>query len=141
MWTNYLKLGSLLLMAICTACHQNIDYIVKGDWIYINQTPHQISIQGKFENIILPAYGQDSIQITAGEGPKNVEPSNYVSPFESKCNIIINDTVHIAINKGSISEVGNYRTVKVGYNHFRFTYIFTNKSIEELLEQKQKQTL
>ena len=82
MWTNYLKLGSLLLMAICTACHQNIDYIVKGDWIYINQTPHQISIQGKFENIILPAYGQDSIQITAGEGPKNVEPSNYVSPFE-----------------------------------------------------------
>ena len=137
MWTNYLKLGSILLVIMCTACHGITEYIVKGDWIYVNETPYQIEVQGKFENIVMSAYGRDSIQIQAGEGPKNVEPQNYVSPFEGNCNITVNDTLQVATH--ILSDVDNYQAVKIKNNHFRFTYTFTNEIIEELLKSKQEQ--
>ncbi|MDR0765578.1 MAG: hypothetical protein LBF09_01400 [Odoribacteraceae bacterium] len=128
---RFLLPGSLLVVGmIAFSCNVRYDAPVSSDWVFVNKTTSTIEVQDKIFNSFVLQPDSTYIFQESGEGPDGIKPEGYYSPYGASSTIIVDDTIRHILSKGeSISNVKNYKAEKVGYNYYRFTYIFTRDSI------------
>ena len=135
-YQHCLLIGISLLLALAS-CHQSIDYWVRAEWIYINETSQPIGFSARgFDTIIAP---MDSFIISEdSEGPKNVSEESYEIPFtdpivnygSSQC--LTYDPVNDSIGKGEGPfGLENYEREKLAERYYEFTYRFTEEEFAE----------
>ena len=119
-----LGISSVLMMK---SCYQKVDARVTGEWVCINETAHIIEVKAKVFNSFILQPGESYTFIGSGEGPENITEKEYISPYSlGGTKVIVNNTDEYVLAKGeSITDTENYQVEKLGYNHFRFTYRFT----------------
>ena len=116
----------LFINLLFYSCHEEIDYVVKADWNYINNSSHKISVLGRdtFDIAINETY----IIKEVGEGSKDVTESSYVSPFFGfSTKVIYDGEVEVILSDGEgITDTKNYESEKISARYYKFTYIFTD---------------
>jgi hypothetical protein len=125
---HFLHLGSLFILAlVMVGCKGNVDARVIGDWVFENASPHKIEVVSKNFNSFVIEPGESYTYSDSGEGPENVTPDDYLSPYREGDKIIYNDVItHLLQKEESITDVRNFTSEKVSARHYRFTYIFTD---------------
>lgn len=122
-WMNFLLIGNFIVLL--SAC-KDIDYVVKGDYIYINSTKHVVDIDN---------YGlspRDTFIIkTNGMGEKDITHMNYIVPSELSGLVIFDglkcSKMYRGDNGQGIMNLRSYEHKKIEARHYQFTYTFTEK--------------
>lgn len=135
-WRHYLILGSYILVLNSTlSCKSDIDYVMLGDYIHVNNTDTVININGNRSFKINSK--QSHIINILGDGPEVVTEKNYVPPFTFVV-ITYNDTLCDTLTSGPKAGLGegilgidNYTSEKVADRHYKFTYTFTQADIDK----------
>ena len=131
--TNFLLLGSFLIISSLLFSCEKVDYRVRAEWIYINETPYKIEVKARTFDIFTILPGETFFYKEDGDGPKNMQPKNYFPPCRSGTVIILDDTTEYELVKGeSITNVENYTIEKVGTNYYSFTYVFNEENLNWL---------
>lgn len=131
--TRYLICGfSVLLFYGC----EKKDAPVNADWVFVNGSSHTLHIdneRGSELNFTLTPGERTTIYIEDGTGPENVTPKNYVTLFEfSKTIITIDNSIEYVLSSSDrIRHIGSYEAEKIGYNHYKFTYTFTDSEVAQ----------
>ncbi len=128
-WMPYLIIGTSIILLLNSCTSGETEYIVKANYIYINNTNHIIEVLNS--KTINP---NETLQITfEGEGEKNTTETNYVPPFESgsvikyntsKCYIIKPNGLGFGRGEGPAG-IQNYEWRKISERYYEFTYHFT----------------
>ena len=130
-WTHFLRLGSLFTLITVIGCKGQVDALVKADWVYENTSSHKIEVVSKDFNSFVIQPGESYTYSESGEGEENIKPENYVSPYNAGDRIIIDDDTPIVLStRQSITNIENYQSEKIGNNHYRFIYRFTDEIIQ-----------
>ena len=148
MWTNYLKLGlKRIIFSLFLISCADIDYSADSDWIYINQSQYEITVElgsGEYignngENFTLKPQAQDTVKIRAFSTKENQKASDFDSPYHYEgATLTINGKKYKTEKPEGIAGIQNYKSRKLGDNYFQFTYTFTDEYIEELLKSAQE---
>lgn len=127
-----LLLGSVFgMLVLLFGCKGKVDDYYKAEWVFVNKTAHDIEIVSKAFNSFVIAPNRSHTYTNSGLGPKNMEPDNFTSPYSFGDKIMIGDREeHILTEGESITDVKNYIPLKLEYNYYRFTYAFTESSIQ-----------
>ena len=127
-WMRFLTLGiSLMCMPTFVQCKKRVDYFVRADFVYVNNTDLVIEVKSGADNFTIKPQETDTIKIN-GEGPQEVTEKNYLPPFQGG-QIIIYGNIKcdtLTIPRESITGIDNYTSEKIGERYFRFTYTFTD---------------
>ena len=117
----------LFINLLFYSCHEEIDYVVKADWNYINNSSHKISVLGRHDTFDIDI-NEIYIIKQEGDGSKDVTESAYVPPFFSfDTKIIYDGEVEVILSNGEgITDTKNYESEKIGTRYYKFTYIFTD---------------
>jgi hypothetical protein len=121
---QFLLIGSLFFLIGCNT--KDIDYVVKADWVYVNNSNHSIEVQGS-KSFMLPVLETYTIH-QSGEGSKDITEESYYAPLSQGATKIIFDGNKEITITGSITDRTNYVAEKLALRHYRFTYVFTNKN-------------
>lgn len=146
MLMNYLRYGSVLLLcSLIMGCNTtNTEWMHRGEWVYVNESMHEIQIIGvetyKYgdSDTFTVLQGETYIVNTWSDGAKDVSAESMPFPLEKAinggCNIIIdgNITIQLEPYKG-ICDRNEYEVEKLGRAHYRFTYIITDETVDEIL--------
>ncbi len=127
----------LFLIAVASLCclfagcgSPEIDYVVKADWVYINDTEHTIEVKG-FYNFTLEPQGSYTIY-QDGDGPEQTTEESYIAPFVFGIStIVIDGETEIPIGDSGITDRKNYTSEKIADRHYKFTYTFTDADFPE----------
>lgn len=126
-----LRFGGLFIVLAVMGCKGEVDAFVKADWVFENASSHKIEVISKNFNSFVIQPGESYTYSEAGEGPENIAPDNYVSPYGAGDKIIVDEGIAHILQKGeSITDVQNFDAEKVQNNYYRFTYAFTDGSIQ-----------
>ena len=137
----------VILSIIISACAKENEYS-NADWIYLNESKYEITIQygidpsscdGYEKNFILNPNAKHIIEIRYDLGFPNMQAPDFICPYREGARITINHRVFELRSPNSIAHIINYQSRKLGYNYYQFTYTFTDEYIEELLKSKQEQ--
>jgi len=132
-WMRYLIIGVISIFASCTKI---TEYVVKADYIYINETNHIIELLSS--ETIKP---NDTLKITfEGDGGKNITETSYVPqyPFGEgstikydnlKCDFL-NSGLKVGQGEGP-SGIQNYEWKKISERYYEFTYHFTEEEYNQ----------
>lgn len=127
-WMRYLTLGTSFLVILSIAsCKKHVDYLVKGTYVYVNNTDSLIDV--KNAPYVFTIKSKESYTIEQiGDGTKEITEKNYVAPFSGGQIITYGNNMcdTLLVSKESISGIENYMSEKVGERHYKFTYTFTD---------------
>lgn len=131
-WMRYLIGG---VVSVFVSCTENTEYVVKADYIYINETNHTIEVLSA--KTINP---NKTLKITiTGDGGKNITETSYVPPFESgsvikynssKCYIIKPNGLGFGRGEGPAG-IQNYEWKKISERYYEFTYHLTEEEYKK----------
>ena len=140
---NSLRLGSIVLFCwLLSGCDTSrTEYVHHGEWVYRNESSHKIEIKGAaiLETTTIMAPTQTYCSDFWSDGVKDITPDAIGFPFEYlpqiECRMTIDDskTILLAPNK-SVRDRSNYQIEKLGTNYFRFTYVFTDDNLADLIK-------
>lgn len=136
-WMRYLTLGLIIsLLVQLTSCKDPTFQII-SEVNLINETNYKVEFPLGYEKYNVTPKSKTAITEIGygrGKGKNSIQSSNFASPFysinnmddftikfgQTKClaNIKINDD-------HSIRDIKNFVVEKIGENHFKFTYTFT----------------
>lgn len=133
--------GSIILLGIIFYSCAKLEYVHKVDWVYVNESSHNIKIEGivHFTHYVEFNFNvqKEDIHVIQyqGEGEKNTKPEYFPLPsFKEDCKLLTNGS-EFKISEGkSIWNRNNYIVEELGFNYYKFTYTFTDKNIAELKE-------
>jgi hypothetical protein len=132
-WMRYSHIGINLLLIFAVSCGGATDYIVKADWVYINESSYSINY-GFVNGFSVLNSGEVYKFHESSEGSSSINEDSYVAPFGLSEIIIYNnikcDTLYVGDNaRGDNAEgilgVDNYKIIKISERYYEFTYIFT----------------
>ena len=139
-YQHYLLIGISLLLSF-SACEEQVDYRVRADWIYVNETPNSVEILGvdrldrQSFTTIAPGDSVTASQDT--EGPETVTEKSYVPSFLGYT-IRYADSLCRSYRPGATVEEGegpfatvNYESEKLAERYYKFTYEFTEEEFAE----------
>lgn len=132
-WMPFLRLGSLLILIAFMGCKEKekIDAFIKADWVFKNTSTHNIEVVSKDFNSFIIQQGESYTYSESGEGPEDITPNDYISPYRAGDKIIVDNSVPIILQKGeSITSVTNYEAKKVRNNYYIFTFTFTDDVVD-----------
>ena len=131
----------LLLCCMIMGCNTNrTEWVHHGEWTYINESAHEVQITG----VETYNYGDsDTFTVLPDEtyivnawsvGPQDLPAESMPFPLGKECSIIIDgkSTIPLAPNK-DIYNRNEYEVEKLGRAHYRFTYVITDKVIDDIL--------
>ena len=148
MWMNSLRLGSIVmfcwLLSGCDTSHT--EYVHHGEWVYRNESSHKIEIKGAIiswtileTTTFIMAPTQTYCIDFWSDGVKDITPDAIGFPFEYlpqiECRMTIDDskTILLEPNK-AIRNRSKYQVEKLATNYFRFTYVFTDDNLADLIK-------
>ena len=129
---HYLIIGLIIsLISIISSCKDDF-YDQYGEFYFVNNTAYIIKYNAGLERFDIPPKSTTIFKEKyRGEGKKAL-PSNYNSPlrhYGNEINIKFNNVkclINVKENDiNSIRDIKNFVTEKIGENHFKFTYTFT----------------
>ncbi len=130
-WMRYLIIGTNIIFLLNSCSSGETEYIVKANFIYINDTNHIIEILPS--KIINP---NETLIITfEGEGGKNTTATSYVPPLESgsvikynssKCYVIKPNGLGFGRGEGPAG-IQNYKWKMISERFYEFTYHLTEE--------------
>ncbi len=136
-WMRCLTLGtSLFAIAIYAifSCKEEKDYLVKGTFVYVNNTDSLIEI--KNGPYIFTVNSKDTYTIEQmGDGSKEVTEKSYVAPYAGGQIIIYGKKMcdTLLVSKEGIAGIENYKSEKIGDRNYKFTYTFTDIDYKKAL--------
>lgn len=146
---NCLRLGKMVALISCFAlqasCEDNVDYVLKTEWLYQNQSSRDVTIlvgDGNFVgdnvSIDIAAGGNYFYNIEFSSTTKNTNPFE-IEPMYSwhGATIIVGEQSYWVDSDEGITDIKNYEVEKLGRNNFRFTYTFTDEILEQLKQQSE----
>jgi len=128
---RYLTLGiSLVALFTTLSCKKKADYLVKGIYVYINDTDSLIDVKsGVYDFKVNPKQSYTIEQV--GDGSKDATEKSFVPPMTSAI-LIFNDSKCDTLDSGlkvgkgeGILGIENYTSEKMGERYYKFIYIFT----------------
>ena len=133
-WKRYLTLGLIIsLISIISSC-KDYFYNEIGEYQFVNETSYSIVYSIGYEKFNIGP--KSKILITqnkkTGGDKGGAKVSDYKSPLYSQTATLnikfnnlkcLNDVKENDIN--SVRDIKNFVTEKIGENHFKFTYTFT----------------
>ena len=139
---HYLLIG-ISLLTVLSSCGEQVDYRVRAEWIYVNETPNNVEILGvdrtDRQSFTAIAPG-DSIVISQDiEGSETVTEESYV-PILVGYTIRYADTLCRGYSpmRGFAASEGegpfatiNYESEKLAERYYEFTYKFTEEEFSE----------
>ncbi|MFI0428201.1 hypothetical protein [Mariniflexile sp. HMF6888] len=136
-WMHYSIIGiSSILFFLASACASDIDYVVKADFVYYNDTNYVIHLESS--ETINP---NDSLKIFfESDGSKNINETGYVPPYpfnevsiikygESKCDFL-NSGIKAGQGEGPLG-IQNYEYRKLSERYYEFKYHFTEEEYNQ----------
>ncbi len=128
-WMHCLIFGISIFILLSFSKCGDVDYRVRADFIYINETVHTIEIISE-KPFTLPPNSDYVIKIDS-DGGKNISADSYVPPFSD--GIVIYDDIKCdTLASGAILGQGegpagiqNYQSKKISDRYYEFTYRFT----------------
>lgn len=131
-WMCFLIFGSSIIIFFSTSCKKK-DYQVKANWIYINETGHNITFRpDSWSNFNVKPY-DTTFYFQNGDGGNDITEMSYVSPLNAEVIYYDNfkcDTLKQGI-KPNLGDgplgMANYVSKKLGERYYEFTYRFTEK--------------
>lgn len=146
---NCLRLGKVVAIvtffALQASCEGNVDYVLKTEWLYQNQSSRDVTIlvgDGNFVgdnvSIDIAAGGNYFYNIEFSSTTKNTNPLE-IEPMYSwhGATIIVGEQSYWVDSDEGITDIKNYEVEKLGRNNFRFTYTFTDEILEQLKQQSE----
>lgn len=127
-WTNCLIfiiniLISTLFLISCK--NSTVDWVVRADWFFINQTAHSISFSKNYEKFNMAPYDTVFYQ-ERGDGPEFLEAYSYQSPLYEA--IVFYDSIRCdTIFNNGPGNIANFEYSKLEERYFEFTYTFTEE--------------
>jgi len=125
-WIRFFLIGISLAFATLSSCRK-VDYNIKADFIYINETNHLIEYNG--ESKIFNVNAEDTtIYVFESEGPKEVTIESYVAPLHSysyPCIIKFDNIKCDTIENSGPADIKNYESRKISERYYEFTYRYT----------------
>ena len=122
-WMPFLLIGNFIVLL--SACGE-VDYAVKGDYIYINATKYVIEI----DNYQLRPKDTFTIK-TNGMGEKDITHVMYIVPWELSGLVIFDglkcSKMYRGDNGEGIMNLRSYEHKKIENRYYQFTYTFTEK--------------
>lgn len=134
-WMRYLMLGlTISLIAILYSCKDDFFSIVVENH-FINETDYSITYPTGYEKFnVSPKSTTIITERGKGAGKGGIRESDLTSPLfsfspESLFTIKFNQTrclVQVKVDdEHSVRNIKNFKTEKIGENHYKFTYTFT----------------
>jgi hypothetical protein len=117
------SLGIITMGIVCSCGPKLVDYHVKSDWIYINESSHDIRVEG-YENFDLAISDTYTIN-RSSTGPETVTEEAYQAPFRPRSTKVIVDGDRV-YTWSKITDRKNYTAEKAGVRYCKFTYTFTD---------------
>lgn len=151
MWMNCLLRGSVAALCLSFfSCNMSkTDWVNHGEWYYKNESSHLLHLDGVIYYSIAGECKCFSIErgetydiSTTHSGSKHVSSDNLPCPFiplieadNKPCRITIDDGIPLRIELGeSIRNRANYTVEKTSKNRYRFTFVFTDENLAELMQ-------
>jgi hypothetical protein len=110
-----------------TSCKKTIDYGVKLNYIFVNNTKYNVSFSEKANVLNVTPFGKSN-HIIYSEGPKEIAKNDFrTSPVQTLCNtcIVFYDNSRCDTLKGTgIESINNYEFVKIGQGEYELKYTF-----------------
>lgn len=117
----------MFFVSIFSGCKAEKDYVVKADWVYINNSSQSLKVTG-LEVFDLDVAATKTLSYNI-DGPETVAESNYVAPFKSGTTKIIVAGREFTDTK--ITDREHYIAERVAERHYKFTYTFTDADFPE----------
>lgn len=129
MYLLYFLFGTSCLLML-GSCDEEVDYRVRADWVYINETDQIVTLVDR-GTAIPPT--DSTVFNTDTEGPKQVSEEQYVPPFSSMT-VRFGDDQCMSYEAGTspgegegILGTASYQSTKIADRYYRFTYHFTTE--------------
>lgn len=134
-WVRFSHFGTnLLVFMVILSCNKQIDYRVRANYIYINETDSSINYPTDWDEFNVSA--KDTfIYETDFEGPESVEADDYEPPMIGCYPCIIHYGVNLCdtLSKEEINSplnIDNYESKKLGNRYYEFTFRFTQQMLD-----------
>ena len=142
--TNYLLLGICGISSLLISCNKmtNHDYRADSDWVYQNHSSSELHIvlgHGEYDNseknFVLSIGASHTIESRSFATTDNLQATDFSSPYQYHGATVEFGTTKytIAPNEG-LANANNYQVEKLGTNYFRFTYVFTDDNLADLIQ-------
>ena len=129
-YQHCLIIGISALLAF-SACEEQVDYRVRAEWIYTNETtqPLAFSVQG-VDTVLNPTESYTFSMDT--EGPEDVTEESYGSPFDGIPVRYGDDQCLIYEEGGGPLATENYESEKLAERYYKFVYRFRESEFSEV---------
>lgn len=148
MWMNSLRLGSIVILcSLLWGCDTSrSEWVHHGEWVYRNESSHKIEIKGaiiSWTTLETTTFAMSPAETYCidfwSDGEKYITPDAIGFPFEDlpkfEYSITIDDSKMILLEPSeAVRNRNNYQVEKLGTNYFRFTYVFTDDNLADLIQ-------
>jgi len=133
-WMHYLIIGISILTISLSGCGEGeIDYNVKADYIFINDTDYDIKYDGAGSRFNVNSR-DTTVHHVSGEGPESVNENSFVSPLHTYCYPCIvryNNLKCDTIRDNGPADISNFTSRRLGERHIEYVYRFTEQHFED----------
>ncbi len=114
------------------SCKKTIDYVVKLNYIFVNNTTNNISFNGEANVLNVKAMSESKYSLIT-EGAKESTKENFRFPVINFCNpcVVYFDNTRCDTLKGAgIESIENYEFTRIKEREYELKYIFTDKDFQ-----------
>lgn len=132
-WMRFLPIGISALSLVVGCGEAQVDYRVRADYLFINETPYAITYAGDGNRFNVGA--KDTTRFTSqGNGPETVNKDSFESPLHTYCYPCLIRFENIRCD--TIKDIGpakitNFEARQLSERHMEYTYRFTEKDFQK----------
>ena len=136
-WMRYLILGLVISLIITLNSCKDHFFSIVGEYQFVNETNYSVTYSSSYEKFnVAPNSAVVIMENGRGSGKEGIREADFVSPLFSLSSA---DILTIKFDqtrcltdvkvddKHSVRNIKNFRITKMGNNHYKFTYTFTEE--------------